>query len=71
MSRIKLVDKNCNDPIIKPIFDEIISRVGKVPAAYRAFANYPHILQANWNRTKNILGNGNIPIKTKVSGRKT
>ncbi len=65
MARIKLQDDNSNDPVIQEIFSEIIKKAGRVPDAYRAFARLPHILQANWNRTKNILGKGNIPIQTK------
>lgn len=65
MARIKLQDENSNDPEIQAIFSEIKAKAGKVPAAYRAFARLPHILQANWNRTKNILGKGNLPIQTK------
>lgn len=65
MARIKLLTEADGNSQIKNIFDEIKERVGRVPAAYRAFANYPHILQANWNRTKNILGQGNVTIETK------
>lgn len=65
MSRIQLTQENSIHPEIRTIFDEIIERAGKVPAAYRAFALHPHILQANWNRTKNILGQGNLPIQLK------
>ncbi len=65
MARIKLQSENVNDPEIKSVFDEIKEKAGKVPAAYRAFARHAHILQANWNRTKNILGKGNIPIEIK------
>jgi uncharacterized peroxidase-related enzyme len=65
MVRIKLQDENVNDPEIQSIFAEIKAKAGKVPAAYRAFARHAHILQANWNRTKNILGKGNVPIQTK------
>jgi len=65
MARIKLQDETTNDPEIRTVFDEIIEKAGKVPAAYRAFARQAHILQANWNRTKNILGKGNIPIEVK------
>lgn len=65
MARIKLQDENTIDPEIRSVFDEIIEKAGKVPAAYRAFARHAHILQANWNRTKNILGKGNIPIEIK------
>jgi uncharacterized peroxidase-related enzyme len=65
MSRIGLESEKTANPQIAEIFDEIIERAGRVPAAYRAFARHPHILQANWNRTKNILGQGNLPLVTK------
>ena len=65
MARIRLQSEQTNDPEIRSVFDEIIERAGKVPAAYRAFARQAHILQANWNRTKNILGKGNLPIELK------
>ena len=65
MARIKLENEGAGDPLVKEIFAEITEKAGRVPAAYRAFARHPHILQANWNRTKNILGQGNLPIATK------
>lgn len=65
MSRIELLSDTQKQLEIKEIFSEIIERAGCVPAAYRAFAQHPHILQANWNRTKNILGKGEIPIEIK------
>ena len=65
MARIKLADEKTTNPEVKNVFGEIIEKVGRVPAAYRAFARLPHILQANWNRTINILGKGNLPIVTK------
>jgi uncharacterized peroxidase-related enzyme len=65
MARIKLENEAATNPQVREIFDEIIAKAGRVPAAYRAFARHPHILQANWNRTKNILGQGNLPIITK------
>lgn len=65
MARITLQNENTQNPEIKDIFNEIKAKVERVPAAYRAFANLPHILQANWNRTKNILGQGNLPIEIK------
>ena len=67
MARIKLVDEKSGRDGVAEIFKEIIERAGRVPAAYRAFANHPHILQANWNRTKNILGCGNVDIVVKES----
>lgn len=65
MARIKLESEDTSNPNIKSIFSEIKERSGKVPAAYRAFARHEHILQANWNRTKNILDKGNLPIELK------
>lgn len=65
MARIKLQNENAKDPLTQEVFSEIKAKVGRVPAAYRAFALHPHILQANWNRTKNILGKGNIPLGMK------
>lgn len=67
MARIKLQTEEINNPIIQDIFAEIIERAGRVPAAYRAFGRHAHILQANWNRTKNILGQGNLPLVLKES----
>jgi uncharacterized peroxidase-related enzyme len=65
MARIKLEDEATTNPEIKDIFNEIKEKAGGVPAAYRAFARHPHILLANWNRTKNILGKGSLSIVTK------
>jgi len=65
MARIRLLTEDDENSRIKDIFDDIRKRVGKVPAAYRAFANHPHILQANWNKTKHILEEGNVPIEIK------
>lgn len=65
MARIQLPPETGNAPEVQNVFDEIIERVGRVPAAYRAFGRHAHILQANWNRTKNILGKGNLPIELK------
>ncbi len=65
MPRIKLTEHSSDNPETQAVFDEIIERAGRVPAAYRAFARYPYIVQANWNRTKNILGQGNLSLITK------
>lgn len=65
MARIKLQSEDSDNPIVQSIFAEIKEKAGKVPAAYRAFARYEHILQANWNRTKNILEKGNLSIELK------
>ena len=65
MSRINLLKETDGNSQVQEIFEEIKERAGQVPAAYRAFARHAHILQANWNRTKNILGEGSLPIEDK------
>jgi len=65
MARVKLQSEATDEPEVREIFNDIKERAGRVPAAYRAFALHPHILQANWNRTKNILGKGSISLETK------
>lgn len=67
MPRIQLQSEESQDPIVKAIFDEIKSKAGQVPAPYRAFARLPHILQANWNKTKAVLTQGNLPVSLKES----
>lgn len=61
------MSEQSDDPDIQEIYSEIKQKAGRVPAAYRAFGLYKHILQANWNRTKNILGQGNLPLEIKES----
>lgn len=68
MARIKLQDENNYNPEVKQVFDEIKEITGgSVPAAYRAFGMQSHILQANWNRTKRVLAEGNLPHTLKES----
>ena len=62
MARIKLSSEQNDNPIVQGIFAGIIKARGAVPAPYRAFAILPHILQANWNKTKSVHGNGEIPV---------
>lgn len=67
MSRIQLQSEESQDPIVKAIFDEIKAKAGQVPAPYRAFGRLPHILAANWNKTKAVLSQGNLPVSLKES----
>ena len=68
MARIRLQDENSNTTDIKAVFDEIKEKTGgTVPAVYRAFGLHAHILQANWNRTKRVLSEGNLLHSLKES----
>ena len=68
MARIKLQGESSENSEIKQVFNEIKTKTGGIiPAAYRAFALQSHILQVNWNRTKRILSEGNLPHSLKES----
>ncbi len=67
MPRIRLQSEETQNPTIKAIFDEIKSGAGQVPAPYRAFRRLEHILAANWNKTKAVLTQGNLPVSLKES----
>ncbi|MFA7242664.1 MAG: peroxidase-related enzyme [Sulfuricellaceae bacterium] len=42
------------------IFNEIGRAFGCVPNLFQAYAKYPPLLGANWNKVKSILMNGNL-----------
>lgn len=67
MPRIRLQSEDTQNPAIKAIFDEIKSKAGQVPAPYRAFGRLEHILAANWNKTRAVLTQGNLPVSLKES----
>lgn len=68
MPYIKLRSEDTDNEAIKTIFDEIRTATGKgVPAPYRAFGRMEHILAANWNKTKHVLSQGNLPRVLKES----
>lgn len=65
MARIKIPSEASSNPEVRTIFDEIKKVRKVVPAPYRVFSLLPHILQANWNKTKKISRNGNITLVLK------
>lgn len=67
MARIQLQTENTNNPEIKGIFEEIKGMVGQIPAPYRAFGRLAHVVGADWNKTKRVLKEGNLPVALKES----
>lgn len=68
MPHIKLQSEDTDNKAINTIFDEIRAATGKgIPAPYRAFGRMEHILTANWNKTKQVLSQGNLPRVLKES----
>lgn len=52
------------DPSIM-ILHEISRTFGRVPNLFQAYAKYPPLLEANWNKVKAVLLNGNLSRKSK------
>ena len=68
MPRIKLQIENTDNKAVHDVFSEIkIATKGTIPAPYRAFGRLEHVLQANWNKTKQVLSQGNLPRILKES----
>ncbi len=57
MGSIKLISEDEATGKVKEIFEEIKERLGIdfVPNLYRAMANTPEYLEAQWNKTKVIM----------------
>jgi uncharacterized peroxidase-related enzyme len=67
MARIQLEALETQNAETKKVFSEISQVVETVPAAYRAFGLHSHIVQANWNKTRRVLSEGNLPHSLKES----
>ena len=64
---IDLIDESDAQGRVTELFDEIKSELGIdfVPNLYRAMAAKPALLDANWERTKTVMGEGRLDRVTK------
>jgi len=67
MSTVKLIDENCDHPIVRAVFDDIkaTKKIDRVPNIWRALATNPEHLQLCWSRLKAIMRPGKIDLLTK------
>lgn len=67
MSTVKLVDENCDHPVVRRIFADIkaAKNIDRVPNIWRALATYPEHLELCWTRLKAIMRPGKIDLLTK------
>ena len=67
MGRIKLVRAEEAEDRVKEIFREIeqMRGQGRLPNLMRALGNHPRILEANWERTKQLMKSGLLSVKLK------
>jgi uncharacterized peroxidase-related enzyme len=50
---------------VAEIFAEIKSAFGKVPNLFRTYAHHPALLEANWNKVKSLMMQGELSRKAK------
>ncbi len=67
MSTVRLVDENCDDPIVRRVFNDIkaTKQIDRVPNIWRALATHPAHLELCWTRLKAIMSPGKLDMLTK------
>lgn len=65
MSRVSLVDEHPGDPIVAEIFGEVRGAFGRIPNLFRAYAAYPPLLRANWEKVKAVMMGGTLRREAK------
>ena len=63
MSRIVPVSRPHQN--VAAIFEEIEGAFGRVPNLFKTYAHHPPLLQANWNKVKAVMMEGNLTQKVK------
>jgi alkylhydroperoxidase family enzyme len=67
MATVKLVDENCDHPIVQAVFRDIkeTKQIDFIPNIWRALATHPEHLQLCWTRLKAIMRPGKLDLLTK------
>jgi alkylhydroperoxidase family enzyme len=67
MPTVKLVDENCDNPIVREVFADIkaTKKIDRVPNIWRALATHPEHLRLCWTRLKAIMQPGKVDLLTK------
>jgi AhpD family alkylhydroperoxidase len=68
MSTVKLVDENCDHPVVERVFADIkaTKKIDFIPNIWRALASHPEHLELCWTRLKAIMQSGKkIDLLTK------
>jgi uncharacterized peroxidase-related enzyme len=66
-ARLRLVEGSGGDVRIARIFREIEASQGSVSNLFRAYANNPDVLEANWTRVRTVMLQGTLSRKLKES----
>ena len=65
MARVKTLDTATVTKKAKTTFAEIEGAFGMVPNLFRTYAHFPPLLEANWNKVKTVMMQGNLSRKLK------
>jgi AhpD family alkylhydroperoxidase len=67
VSTVKLVDENCDHPVVRRVFADIkaTKKIDRVPNIWRALATHPEHLELCWSRLKAIMQPGKVDLLTK------
>src|SRR5262245_21625586 len=67
MATVKLVEEDCDHPIVKRVFADIkaTKKIERVPNIWRALATHPEHLELCWSRLKAIMQPGKLDLLTK------
>jgi alkylhydroperoxidase family enzyme len=67
MATVRLVDENCDNPIVRRVFADIkaTKKIEKVPNIWRALATDPEHLELCWTRLKAIMRPGKVDLLAK------
>ena len=65
MSRIPNIEVNAVQDKVLEVFSEIENAFGQVPNLFRAYANHPPLLEANWLKVKKVMMEGTLSRKVK------
>ncbi len=65
MARVKTLDTETVTKEAKTIFAEIEGAFGMVPNLFKSYAHFPPLLEANWNKVKAVMMQGNLSRKVK------
>ncbi len=65
MTRILLLDPKQMTSDVEAILREIHQAFGYVPNLFTTYAHHPPLLEANWNKVKRVMMEGDLARKTK------
>jgi hypothetical protein len=66
-ARIPYVEYDEGDERVRAVYDEMLKVRGKVANLFKAYANFPELLEINWKKMKLLSRGGTLPFELKES----